>query len=205
MNKKDLELQRTARAVDAPEKYSEFEDSVLQAAKAQADTIVAQAKQSGDELFASLTAPQRTDPLAAYRAEAASALRRRSAAARQENRRKLLVYRGQLVNGLFAEAQENLAAFTAGPDYESYVTKSLVRRAPECQGACTVYLREQDVQRLSPAVRKVLPDAQIAADRSIRLGGVKVAAGHLLFDETLDSAAADERTAFLGRCGLRVE
>ena len=35
------------------------------------------------------------------------------AAARQENRKKLLGYRGQLVNALFAELEERLADYVA--------------------------------------------------------------------------------------------
>ena len=45
----------------------------------------------------------------------------------------------------------------------------------------------------------------IAVDGSIRLGGVKLETQHILYDETLDFAAAAERAAFLTRCKLRAE
>ena len=49
------------------------------------------------------------------------------------------------------------------------------------------------------------PLTDIAVDGSIRLGGVKLETQHILYDETLDFAAAAERAAFLTRCKLRVE
>jgi vacuolar-type H+-ATPase subunit E/Vma4 len=207
MNKKDIELQRAAQTAETQEDYAGFEDSVLLAARAQADLIVAEARAQGDELFASLTATQRTDPLAVYRAQAENALNRHVAAQRQENRRKLLVYRKQLTEGLFAELEENLLAFAETPAYEGWVAGHLAAHsaAVESAGGCTVYLRGQDVQRLRARVLQVLPEANIEADRTIFLGGAKVAVGRVLYDDTLDSAVAAQRTQFLSQCGLRVE
>ena len=82
---------------------------------------------------------------------------------------------------------------------------ALARRAPEISGKCTVRLRRADEALLAPVVKKALPSADIAVDGSIRLGGVKLETQHILYDETLDFAAAAERAAFLTRCKLRVE
>lgn len=115
------------------------------------------------------------------------------------------MYRSQLVNGLFAEMEEALEEYTGTPAYAQRVADALARRAPEISGKCTVRLRRADEALLAPVVKKALPSADIAVDGSIRLGGVKLETQHILYDETLDFAAAAERAAFLTRCKLRVE
>ena len=40
MNKKAAEQQRAVRSMETPEQYSEFEDSVIEAAKTQAQRII---------------------------------------------------------------------------------------------------------------------------------------------------------------------
>ena len=200
MNKKAAEQQRAARSMETPEQYSEFEDSVIEAAKTQAQRIIDDARRQGDANFDKLMEGHRGDPLIPYREEAKNRLARK-----QDNRKKLLVYRSQLVNGLFAEMEEALEEYTGTPAYAQRVADALARRAPEISGKCTVRLRRADEALLAPVVKKALPSADIAVDGSIRLGGVKLETQHILYDETLDFAAAAERAAFLTRCKLRVE
>ena len=196
MNKKAAEQQRAARSMETPEQYSEFEDSVIEAAKTQAQRIIDDARRQEGH---------RGDPLIPYREEAKNRLARKMASVKQDNRKKLLVYRSQLVNGLFAEMEEALEEYTGTPAYAQRVADALARRAPEISGKCTVRLRRADEALLAPVVKKALPSADIAVDGSIRLGGVKLETQHILYDETLDFAAAAERAAFLTRCKLRVE
>ena len=198
MNKKAAEQQRAVRSMETPEQYSEFEDSVIEAAKTQAQRIIDDARRQGDANFDKLMEGHRGDPLIPYREEAKNRLARKMASVKQDNRKKLLVYRSQLVNGLFAEMEEALEEYTGTPAYAQRVADALARRAPEISGKCTVRL-------LAPVVKKALPSADIAVDGSIRLGGVKLETQHILYDETLDFAAAAERAAFLTRCKLRVE
>ena len=80
MNKKQAELQRVAQNLNSEEKYAGFDDSVMQAAQRQAQAVLDQAKQQADELYESLISSKRTDPVAAYRAEAQTKLARESAA-----------------------------------------------------------------------------------------------------------------------------
>ena len=192
MNKKAAEQQRAVRSMETPEQYSEFEDSVIEAAKTQAQRIIDDARRQGDANFDKLMEGHRGDPLIPYREEAKNRLARKMASVKQDNRKKLLVYRSQLVNGLFAEMEEALEEYTGTPAYAQRVADALARRAPEISGKCTVRLRRAD-------------EADIAVDGSIRLGGVKLETQHILYDETLDFAAAAERAAFLTRCKLRVE
>ena len=90
------------------------------------------------------------------------------ASVKQDNRKKLLVYRSQLVNGLFAEMEEALEEYTGTPAYAQRVADALARRAPEISGKCTVPLRRADEALLAPVVKKALPSADIAVDGSIQ-------------------------------------
>ncbi len=117
MNKKAAEQQRAVRSMETPEQYSEFEDSVIEAAKTQAQRIIDDARRQGDANFDKLMEGHRGDPLIPYREEAKNRLARKMASVKQDNRKKLLVYRSQLVNGLFAEMEEALEEYTGTPAY----------------------------------------------------------------------------------------
>ena len=151
MNKKAAEQQRAVRSMETPEQYSEFEDSVIEAAKTQAQRIIDDARRQGDANFDKLMEGHRGDPLIPYREEAKNRLARKMASVKQDNRKKLLVYRSQLVNGLFAEMEEALEEYTGTPAYAQRVADALARRAPEISGKCTVRLRRADEAR--PASR----------------------------------------------------
>ena len=168
MNKKAAEQQRAVRSMETPEQYSEFEDSVIEAAKTQAQRIIDDAKRQGDANFDKLMEGHRGDPLIPYREEAKNRLARKMASVKQDNRKKLLVYRSQLVNGLFAEMEEALEEYTGTPAYAQRVADALARRAPEISGKCTVRLRRADEALLAPVVKKALPSADIAVDGSIQ-------------------------------------
>lgn len=206
MSKKNVELERAAQKMsENGQSFEQFSDSVLEAARQQAEAILAEAKTQADQTYASLVGVQRTDPLETYRAEARTKLQREMAASRQENRKKLLGYRGQLVNALFAELEERLADYVATPAYVDGVVKTMLRHQTEVQPGCVVQVRSQDLARLQPALEKALPGCRVQADRDIRFGGAKLRTGRRLFDETLDDAIRAQRKEFLGRCGLRVE
>ena len=70
MNKKAAEQQRAVRSMETPEQYSEFEDSVIEAAKTQAQRIIDDARRQGDANFDKLMEGHRGDPLIPYREEA---------------------------------------------------------------------------------------------------------------------------------------
>jgi hypothetical protein len=209
MNKKAAEQQRAVRSMETPEQYSEFEDSVIEAAKTQAQRIIDDARRQGDANFDKLMEGHRGDPLIPYREEAKNRLARKMASVKQDNRKKLLVYRSQLVNGLFAEAQEAALAFAqSGQAYAAFVQAALARHRDACaQGPCRVLVRKADLDALAGAVKAALPGCkyELCADAAIALGGAKLACGNVLFDETLDDRLASLREEFLGRCGLRVQ
>ncbi|MFQ8834069.1 MAG: hypothetical protein ACLR7U_15100, partial [Ruthenibacterium lactatiformans] len=79
MNKKAAEQQRAVRSMETPEQYSEFEDSVIEAAKTQAQRIIDDARRQGDANFDKLMEGHRGDPLIPYREEAKNRLARKMA------------------------------------------------------------------------------------------------------------------------------
>ena len=189
---------------DNAQQYANFESSVMAAAQRKAEKIEAETQRlcaaARDELLAGVT----SDAVAEHRSKVKADLRRAAAAARQENRRRLLVYREQLVNGLFAEAAEDLTGFADGTDYKAYLERTLRPLAEKISGNCTVLVREKDLA-LAPFFASLLPGAQCRADHTIRIGGAKVIVGNILYDETLDDALSAVRGDFLARCGLRVD
>lgn len=184
--------------------YTEFESSVMAAAERKAQKIDAETQRQCRAARDELLAGGASDAVAEHRSAVRAETRRMAAAARQENRRRLLKYRDELVNGLFAEAAENLSAFADSPEYKDYLERALRPLAEKAAKGCTVLVREKDMA-LAPVIREILPNAQLCADASIRIGGARVVVKRVLFDETLDDALRTARSAFLAECGLRVD
>lgn len=211
MSKKELpaEALRLARQQSAA-RFDAFDDSVMAAARRQADAIVAAAKAQAQQAYDSQVAAQRTDPVVLYRAEAETKLQRQIASAKQESRRKLLVYRSQLVNALFAELEENLQSYTQTPAYLDAQKKTMRQLAAQAaadgaKDGYTVYVRRGEREDVCQAASQAFPGCQVCQAADIRLGGFRLQAGHLLYDATLDYADSAQRQAFLSRCGLVVE
>ena len=186
-----------------------FEASVLKSASMEAQQIVQEGEKEARQIVEQARHNSVDTQLDAYRRAAKRAAALEAAVARRENRDRLLRYRTQLVNGLFAEAQEAALAFAqSGQAYAAFVQAALARHRDACaQGPCRVLVRKADLDALAGAVKAALPGCkyELCADAAIALGGAKLACGNVLFDETLDDRLASLREEFLGRCGLRVQ
>lgn len=186
-----------------------FEASVLKSASMEAQQIVQEGEKEARQIVEQTRHSSVDTQLDAYRRAAKRAAALEAAVARRENRDRLLRYRTQLVNGLFAEAQEAALAFAqSGQVYAAFVQAALARHRDACaQGPCRVLVRKADLDALAGAVKAALPGCkyELCADAAIALGGAKLACGNVLFDETLDDRLASLREEFLGRCGLRVQ
>lgn len=186
-----------------------FEASVLKSASMEAQQIVQEGEKEARQIVEQARHSSVDTQLDAYRRAAKRAAALEAAVARRENRDRLLRYRTQLVNGLFAEAQEAALAFAqSGQAYAAFVQAALARHRDACaQGPCRVLVRKADLDALAGAVKAALPGCkyELCADVAIALGGAKLACGNVLFDETLDDRLASLREEFLGRCGLRVQ
>lgn len=186
-----------------------FEASVLKSASMEAQQIVQEGEKEARQIVEQARHSSVDTQLDAYRRAAKRAAALEAAVARRENRDRLLRYRTQLVNGLFAEAQEAALAFAqSGQAYAAFVQAALARHRDACaQGPCRVLVRKADLDALAGAVKAALPGCkyELCADAAIALGGAKLECGNVLFDETLDDRLASLREEFLGRCGLRVQ
>ena len=186
-----------------------FEASVLKSASMEAQQIVQEGEKEARQIVEQARHSSVDTQLDAYRRAAKRTAALEAAVARRENRDRLLRYRTQLVNGLFAEAQEAALAFAqSGQAYAAFVQAALARHRDACaQGPCRVLVRKADLDALAGAVKAALPGCkyELCADAAIALGGAKLACGNVLFDETLDDRLASLREEFLGRCGLRVQ
>ncbi|MFR1795962.1 MAG: V-type ATP synthase subunit E family protein [Ruthenibacterium sp.] len=186
-----------------------FEASVLKSASMEAQQIVQEGEKEARQIVEQARHSSVDTQLDAYRRAAKRAAALEAAVARRENRDRLLRYRTQLVNGLFAEAQEAALAFAqSGQAYAAFVQAALACHRDACaQGPCRVLVRKADLDALAGAVKAALPGCkyELCADAAIALGGAKLACGNVLFDETLDDRLASLREEFLGRCGLRVQ
>ena len=186
-----------------------FEASVLKSASMEAQQIVQEGEKEARQIVEQARHSSVDTQLDAYRRAAKRAAALEAAVARRENRNRLLRYRTQLVNGLFAEAQEAALAFAqSGQAYAAFVQAALARHRDACaQGPCRVLVRKADLDALAGAVKAALPGCkyELCADAAIALGGAKLACGNVLFDETLDDRLASLREGFLGRCGLHVQ
>lgn len=186
-----------------------FEASVLKSASMEAQQIVQEGEKEARQIVEQARHSSVDTQLDAYRRAAKRAAALEAAVARRENRDRLLRYRTQLVNGLFAEAQEAALAFAqSGQAYAAFVQAALARHRDACaQGPCRVLVRKADLDALAGAVKAALPGCkyELCADAAIALGGAKLACGNVLFDETLDDRLASLREEFLGRCDLRVQ
>lgn len=186
-----------------------FEASVLKSASMEAQQIVQEGEKEARQIVEQARHSSVDTQLDAYRRAAKRAAALEAAVARRENRDRLLRYRTQLVNGLFAEAQEAALAFAqSGQAYAAFVQAALARHRDACaQGPCRVLVRKADLDALAGAVKAALSGCkyELCADAAIALGGAKLACGNVLFDETLDDRLASLREEFLGRCGLRVQ
>ena len=110
--------------------------------------------------------------------------------------------RGEIEEQVFAACEQELAAFTAGPDYAAYLQKSAqallgLLHAETAQ----FYARPQDVQ----IAGAVLPaGCQVQADGQIRLGGLRATAGAMEADDTLDVKLQAQKDWFLQHSGMSI-
>lgn len=182
---------------------SRFKDAVLSAAEARRMRIIAEAQQQSEKKLeiAQLSCQEADHDLIAAAHERDG--ERRHSAAIQAERAKLLQLRTELVDGVFAEAEEKLTAFTQEKGYAAWLMEKAKAhfKADGPAGHVTVYLRRQDMDQ-ADAFKAALPGCRVQADEEIRLGGLKLSDGRVLYDETLDGALTAERERFYADSGL---
>jgi V/A-type H+-transporting ATPase subunit E len=141
---------------------------------------------------------EETERFEAQRAEAQR--NRRMSEGRASLRAELARQRDTLQKEVFAAAEQKLADFAQTSEYAAWLQKSAATIAARL-GACTLYARTADL----PLLKGNLPaGCSLSADDSIRLGGLKGAAGEQAADDTLEARLAAQRGWFLENSGLSI-
>ncbi len=198
-------------SVQSPEDFEDivtsgsgFEGAVITAATEQAQTIIEAAKADGKKKYEDILFAENKDVVAAHKTEIEAALRRKVAGAKQDNMKKLLVYRKQLVNGLFAQCKEALQQFTSKEkEYVTFVLKSIEPHTCKVGEECVI-LHKQGDEKLAENIKKIIPNANCEVDKTIKIGGVKLKCKRVLYDETIDRRLQSERKNFLQHCQLHI-
>ena len=112
-----------------------------------------------------------------------------------------------MVEDVFKKAAEKLIAYTATDDY----TAKLLDSAEAIAGVfgdkdCVLYVNERDLVMAQKLKAFFSGTAQVEADRSILIGGLKGSCEslHIIADETLDSKLEAQREWFVENAALSV-
>ena len=129
------------------------------------------------------------------------------AAKTREGQRRLFLERKKMAENIFEEAAERLAAYTETEEYAGQLMGSVRKIAGLFNGNdCVISLCERDL-RFENEIKAVFgTSAEVKADKTIRLGGVRAYCESLglLADETLDTGLEEQRGWFTENAGLSV-
>lgn len=179
-----------------PGRENDFREAVLEGARHKAKKIIDTANKAREATLRDAYLQCEKSNYDQLKADHARDTRRKLSAVSQAARAELLQYRTQLVDTVFADAEAALAAFVASKDYAPWLAALAAKHKDAAGAQALITLRPQDMAHAA-LLQKELPQATVEADPSIELGGLRLAAGHLLFDETLDEALAQQKRAFV--------
>lgn len=116
--------------------------------------------------------------------------------------------RDSITDEVFAEAAENIAAFTQTPEYELFLTKSLMNIAGIYgRNPITVFARPSDLQQVKGLLHCLPVNSELKTDTGIILGGLKALCSEmsLRLDDTLDSRLKMQKQYFYENSGLTIQ
>lgn len=189
-----------------PGREGNFADAVLEGARHKAAVIIQQAQQAREKALQQAYAQCEKADYGHIKAEHQRDTQRSGAAARQDARKQLLRYRGQLLGQVFEDAKAQLQTFTQSGQYAPWLQQKLQKLAASLaagqQGV--LYLRPADMQYV-PLLQQQLQGFTAQPDEEITLGGFVLQAGHLLYNETLDAALEEQKQKFTQTSGLYLQ
>lgn len=122
-------------------------------------------------------------------------------------RKKLLEHRRQIMDEVFARAEEEITAFALTPAYREWMQERLTEAAAFLPAEGTVYTVAVRDEPLIAFLSSLCPSgSRMETADDIRLGGLRgenIAAG-LIADDTLDSRLKLQRDEFIRTSGLTV-
>ena len=123
-----------------------------------------------------------------------------------ELRNGLFAERQAICDKVFNEAEKELCDFAQSGDYTAFLERSLQQIAERFGSLrCIVSVSPKDEDK-GELIRRMLPEAEIKADKRILIGGVKAYCPEqgVMMDDTLDTRLADQRMWFIENSGLKV-
>lgn len=185
--------------MDTNQKLTQFMDAVNRST----DAEIARAEQAAEQEAAACL----RDAEAACKAESARAYAEAESriTANYQKQMAQVGYRGKiaflsrrqtLLMQLFAELREKLTAFTASPDYASWMEQLLRTHKPEADAV--ILLRDADMDMQDTLKKAAGASVTFRADSSIQLGGLSVLSpdGRRCENHTLDEAFAAQLRDF---------
>ena len=122
-------------------------------------------------------------------------------------RKKLLEHRRQIMDEVFARAEEKITAFASTPAYREWMQERLTEAAAFLPAEGTVYTVAVRDEPLIASLSSLCPSgSRMETADDIRLGGLRGenSAAGLIADDTLDSRLKLQRDEFVRTSGLTV-
>ena len=123
---------------------------------------------------------------------------------KQENKKKLLLKRNEMTEDIFSEVEDRILVFVATQGYQEKVERDIKSVQDKLQGSVTVLMKSGD--KSQELCRKMIPQANIEIDRSIRLGGIIIVLNdeRKRLDFTFDRMLEAEKERFRETDGLKI-
>lgn len=117
----------------------------------------------------------------------------------------LVNLRNELTDGIFADAELKIKAFTASPEYPDFLKRSAQNLIQTIGSEIVFYIRPCDTV-YADALKEIAGNAEIREDGKIRLGGIIATDKNetLRADDTLDSRLSAEKKAFFDNTDFKV-
>ncbi len=115
---------------------------------------------------------------------------------------QVLVKRKEIVEKVFNEVKEKLVQFTKSVDYHVFLAKSLKNVIKELGADCTIFVKEDDIAKISAFNSNLLVKTE-----NIEIGGIigKSNDGKIICDDTLDSRLNAQKPLFYKNSDLIIK
>lgn len=162
--------------------------------KAELSKIKKQARAEVDEVIRA-----RTEEISVEYGKAISAHK-------QENKKRLLLRRNEIVDDIFSEVEDRILVFAATAGYQKWIERNIDSVRDRLDGAVTVTVLMKKGDKAEGVCRKLIPQAKIEYDRSIGLGGIIIVLEdkRKRLDFTFDRMIEEEKERFRETDGLKI-
>ncbi|MCL2513216.1 MAG: V-type ATP synthase subunit E family protein [Oscillospiraceae bacterium] len=192
------------------EKYSKFIAAITKEVHERRESIEKQAREYVEEQLEKAEAELKdeTERLIKRRAVTIREETGRELSGRElENRRELFACRDKIMAGVFDKAKTKITEFTVSDGYKAFLRDSSEKmrgKLPPGTQSLTVYMRKNDLIYKDAVEKTFKIPCAFEEDAEIALGGLRISAPPLLFDDTLDTRLSDQLPWFYENSGLTI-